>query len=223
MDAAFWLERWNKKQIGFHQQDFNPYLRTYWPTLHVPAEAAVFVPMCGKSRDMQWLRERGHRVIGVELASVAVREFFEELSLTPRVERVGPLERWEAQGYTVWCGDLFDMTASHLEGVGGVFDRASLIALPEPMRADYVRHMTAIVPVAAPTLLVALTYSQQEMSGPPFSVNELEIRRLYAGYRIEKLADVDVLWDRENERFRERGLTAMSEQVYRVTREPRTV
>lgn len=219
MDAAFWLERWDKKQIGFHQQDFNSYLQTYWSTLQVPESAAVFVPMCGKSRDMQWLRERGHRVIGVELARVAVQEFFEEQALTPHVERVGSLERWEAPGYTLWCGDLFEMTASLLEGVAAVFDRASLIALPPHMREDYVRHMTAIVPAAAATLLIALTYSQQEMKGPPFSVNEFEIRRLYAGYRVEKLADVDILWQSENARFRERGLTAMSEQVYRVTRD----
>jgi thiopurine S-methyltransferase len=218
MDAAFWLERWDKKQIGFHQQDFNPYLQTYWATLQVPREAAVFVPMCGKSRDMQWLRERGHRVIGVELARVAVEEFFQEQSLTPRIDRIGSLERWEGDGYTLWCGDLFQMAASHLDGVEAVFDRASLIALPVHMRADYVRQMTAIVPVEAQTLLISLTYSQQQMKGPPFSVDEFEIRRLYAGYRIEKLADVDILWDSENARFRERGLTAMSEQVYRVTR-----
>lgn len=218
MDPAFWLDRWGKQQIGFHQHTINPYLEAHWGVLGVRADAPVFVPMCGKSRDMHWLRGRGHPVIGVEIARVAVRDFFDELSLTPRITRTGSMELWEASGYALWCGDLFDLTLAQLAGVSAVFDRASLIALPGDMRSDYVRHMTDVIPPSAETLLVSVTYPQQEMKGPPFSVGEREIRALYSEYRVDPLADVDVLWKSENERFRERGLTAMSEQVYRLKR-----
>lgn len=218
MDSAFWLERWEKKQIGFHQQTINPYLEAHWPELRAPRGSVVFVPMCGKSRDMHWLRDQGHAVIGVELARIAVQEFFEELSLTPRITRSGSFERWEAEGYTLWCGDLFELTAAHLEDVAAVFDRASLIALPSQTRLPYVRHMTDVVPPSAETLLVSVTYPPRDMEGPPFSVDEQEIRALYSRHRVVKLADVDVLSRAENARFRERGMTAMSEQVYRVKR-----
>jgi thiopurine S-methyltransferase len=218
MDPAFWIERWEKQQIGFHQQTINPYLVTYWGELAVPRNAPVFVPMCGKSRDMQWLRHSGHPVIGVEIARTAVRDFFEQLALAPQVTEAGSLERWEAGGYTLWCGDLFALTAAQLTGVSGVFDRASLIALPAAMRQGYVRHMSAIVPSSAATLLVSLMYPQQEMKGPPLSVDEREIHGLYSQYRVDKLADINVLTQPENARFFERGLTAMSEQVYRLKR-----
>lgn len=219
MDPEFWLQRWEKQQTGFHQQSINPYLEAYWRELAVAGGAPVFVPMCGKSRDMQWLRDRGHPVIGVEIARIAVRDFFQELSITPRVMQVGSLERWEAQGYTLWCGDLFELKAAQLAGVTAVFDRASLIALPAQMRPRYASHMADIVPRSAATLLVSLTYPQREMEGPPFCVDEAEVRALHAQYRVDRLADVDVLSHPENQRFLERGLTAMSEQVYRLRRD----
>jgi thiopurine S-methyltransferase len=218
MNPSFWLERWEKDQIAFHQESINPYLLAHWRQLDTPRDAAVFVPMCGKSRDMQWLREQGHAVIGVEIARIAVRDFFNGLSLTPEISRVGSLERWEAQGYTLWCGDMFASSPTYLENVAAVFDRTSLVALPAEMRVRYVRHMADIVPPSARTLLVSVTYPQREMKGPPFSVDEREIRALHAHCRVDKLDDVEVLSQAENSRFRERGMTSMSELVYRIER-----
>jgi thiopurine S-methyltransferase len=53
------------------------------------------------------------------------------------------------------------------------------------------------------------------MQGPPFAVEDAEVRRLFAGaYRIEILSGKDAL--AENPRFRERGLTRLVETVYRL-------
>ena len=60
MDHEFWLERWRTNQIGFHQAEFNARLVHHWPSLGVPKGARVFVPLCGKSRDMLWLAGAGH-------------------------------------------------------------------------------------------------------------------------------------------------------------------
>lgn len=218
MQPSFWIERWERNEIGFHQPQINPYLQAHWSALDAPSAAAVFVPMCGKSRDMQWLRKRGHLVIGAELSRVAVHDFFAALELEPQVTQQATLERWEADGYTIWCGDLFELRAADVADAGAVFDRASLIALPAEMREHYVQKMRDIVPLRAPTLLVSMTYPQSEMKGPPFSVNEAEIRRLYADHRIDTLDDIDVLPLPENARLRSRGLTQMSEQVYRLSR-----
>ena len=76
MEREFWLERWRLNQIGFHQADYNARLRKHWPALSVPAGAATFVPLCGKSRDMWWLTAQGHSVIGAEVAPAAVEAFF---------------------------------------------------------------------------------------------------------------------------------------------------
>ena len=58
---------------------------THWPALDLPADSQVFVPLSGKSLDMVWLAEQGHRVLGVELSELAVRQFFDERGLVPAV------------------------------------------------------------------------------------------------------------------------------------------
>jgi thiopurine S-methyltransferase len=215
MDRSFWLDRWSRGQIAFHQAHVNPYLEPWWPRVAAPAGSSVFVPLCGKSLDMRWLYMQGHPVIGIELAREALGDFFAATELVPRITRQPPLERWDARGFTLFCGDFFDLTAETLQKVSAVFDRASLIALPGPTRPRYVQHMRAILPNSTVTLLVSVTYPQEEMQGPPFSVDEREIRELYSHtFDVEKLASYDVL--HENQRFRERGLTQMSEQVYLI-------
>ena len=77
MEPQFWQERWAINQIGFHLSEVNPYLPRLWPSLNLPEEAKVLVPLCGKSLDLNWLTSQGHRVLGVEFSEKAVLAFFE--------------------------------------------------------------------------------------------------------------------------------------------------
>ena len=52
MHPSFWHDRWHSGQIGFHQAEVNPYLVRFWPQLQLTRGQRVFVPLCGKSRDM---------------------------------------------------------------------------------------------------------------------------------------------------------------------------
>ncbi len=83
MTKEYWLNRWERSEIGFHQDQFNPYLMEYWSQLQVSDNNTVFVPLCGKSRDMIWLQNRGHSVLGVEFSRLAVTAFFQENEVTP--------------------------------------------------------------------------------------------------------------------------------------------
>ena len=216
MEPSFWHDRWQKNSIGFHQEQVNAQLTEFWPALRLAPNAAVFVPLCGKSRDMLWLHERGHEVIGVELSPIAVRDFFSENQLTPRKTSRGPFEQWESERLKILVGDFFAVDAPMLTGIAGVYDRASLIALPPSLRKRYAEHLTAILPARAEILLVTLEYPQAEMQGPPFSVGEAEVRQLYEPrYRVATLQAKDAL--AENPPFRERGLTALTERAYRLT------
>jgi thiopurine S-methyltransferase len=215
MNPEFWQERWQRNEIGFHQQEINAHLQDFWPHLGVPAGGRVFVPLCGKSRDLLWLRARGHEILGVELSPIAVRDFFAENGLAPQTSRRGAFHLCEADGLAVLCGDFFALGSQDLEGVVGVYDRASLIALPPDMRPRYAAHLMTILPKDAPILLVTMEYPQAEMNGPPFAVHEDEVRGLYEKrYEITRLFTKDIL--AENARFRERGLSALSEKVYQL-------
>ena len=215
MQAEFWHKRWEAKEIGFHQSQINAHLQQFWHQLGLKTGTRVFVPLCGKSRDMLWLAGQGHSLVGVELSPLAVAEFFQENNLIPRLTQTGAFERWEADGIRLLCGDFFALDGSELTDVAGVYDRASLIALPPAMRKAYARHLTAILPPSAGVLLVTLEYPQTEMRGPPFSVSEAEIRDLYeTHYHVELMFVHDAL--AEYPRFQKRGLTRLTEKVYRL-------
>lgn len=217
MDEDFWRSRWDQGQIGFHQEAVNPYLERYWARAAAPSGSRVFVPLCGKSKDMVWLAERGHSVVGVEIVRLAVEAFFTEQQLEPRRRSTGVFEVWEAGPYTLFCGDFFDITPVDVGGAGAVYDRASLIALPPELRQRYARHLLSLIAPGKNVLLVTMDYDQQEMSGPPFSVAEAEVRALYAGdCDVELLDSADVLAD--NPRFQERGLTRLDEKTYLLRR-----
>lgn len=214
MQPEFWHQRWQDDRIGFHLGQVNPYLVKYWPTLGLHAGSRVFVPLCGKSLDMLWLAEQGHEVVGVEISPIAVRAFFEENRLDPEISQQGAFEIWAVDQITILLGDFFELTPGQLGEVEAVYDRASLIALPADMRAEYVEHLNALCP-AVPRLLITLDYDQSRMTGPPFAVSDEEVRELYADRSsLVRLAAEDVLAD--NPRFREQGLDRMVESVWRM-------
>ncbi len=217
MDREFWLQRWQREEIGFHQADHNPHLLKHWPELELPAATQVFVPLCGKSRDMLWLAGQGHQVLGVELSKLAVEQFFQEHDLRPRRSHSGPFEQWQAGDITILVGDFFDLDSSRLAATRGVFDRASLIALPPDLRQRYARHLADTAPADVSILLVTMEYPQQEMNGPPFAVGEDEVHRLYDPYyNVQRVADHDI-WA-QTPRFQDKGLTELHEKIYRLNR-----
>ena len=66
MEAAFWHERWQRGEIGFHEAQPNALLTAFFERLTLPADSRVFVPLCGKTRDIPWLLSQGLRVAGAE-------------------------------------------------------------------------------------------------------------------------------------------------------------
>ena len=213
MNREFWQARWDEGRIAFHQDQINPYLQRYWPSLDVPSGATLFVPLCGKSRDMLWLRDQGYAVIGVEIVPRAVEAFFTENDLEANTYQQDNLTVWESEGIKIFCGDFFELTANDVAGIGAVYDRASLIALPPAMRQSYAAHLRAILPGKMNVLLVTMDYPQAEMDGPPFAVTEQEVAALHQDYfKIEQVCSEDIL--AANPRFREQGLSQLVEKVY---------
>jgi len=216
MKKEFWLERWEREEIGFHQNEINPYLRRYWKELHPAHGGEIFVPLCGKSRDILWLRTQGSQVLGVELSGIAVQAFFKENSYTPQRITAGKFVRYEADGIRILCGDFFDLGKDDTAKVSAVYDRASLIALPPEMRASYVRHLASILPPGTKILLITLDYPQPQMPGPPFAVAAGEVELLYRDHaQVRLLEQLDVL--AQNQRFKERGLSTLQENVFLLT------
>jgi thiopurine S-methyltransferase len=216
MQTSDWLARWEEGRIGFHQEEPNPWLVEHAPLLW-PRPSRILVPLCGKSRDLEWLAQRGQRVVGVELAERALRAFFAESGRTCDVReeaaglcfRDGPLE--------LWCADFFDPRLELGEPFDGIYDRAAWIALAPEQRTAYAARLSQSLRPGGTLLLVTIEYDQAEMEGPPFSIPEAEVRRaLEPGFALELLARREAI--EENPRLRERGLKRVAEVGWRARR-----
>jgi thiopurine S-methyltransferase len=217
LQPEFWHDRWRKGQIGFHQATVDTRLQQYWPDLGLATGSRVFVPLCGKSLDLLWLRERGHFVSGIDLSAVALESLCMENGIPARRRTLGDLEVYETAKLQLYCGDFFALTAKLLGSVAAVYDRAALIAWTREQRAAYVAHMTELTNPGTQTLLITMEYAQAQMTGPPFSVSADDVERLYGqNHSIRELGRHDILANEA--RLRSRGLTQLHEACYRLTR-----
>jgi thiopurine S-methyltransferase len=195
----------------------HPFLERWWPTLHLPASARVYVPLCGKSLDMAWLASRGHEVVGSELSPIAIGEFFASQGLEPAAEARGAFVRHAAGAFELLEGDALALTPADTGRIGGVYDRAALVALPPEMRASYAASLARLLPSGARGLLVAFEYPQEMKGGPPFSVDAGEIARLFAGsFTVRELERLDVI--AQSPKFAELGIPALHEIAYALER-----
>lgn len=219
MDLDFWHQRWQANLIGFHQDEINTHLLRYWPRLQLATGSRILVPLCGKSIDMLWLLEQGHPVVGIEVSQIAVEAFFEENRLSPEVheERYG--RRYVVDQLELLCADFFALEQADIGAVNAFYDRAALIALTPAQRPGYAAQLTKLLGHGTSGLLVTLEYNQSEMHGPPFSVPREEVYRLFdTAFTLEPLFHLDVL--EENQKFREKGLSQLTEQAYHLARKP---
>ncbi len=188
MHEEFWITRWQENRIGFHEERPNALLVDHFHHLKLKPGSTVFVPLCGKSVDLDWLLSQGHQVKGVEFSEKAVREVFARLKIVPAISKHGALIRFISDNITLFAGDFFALDAIKLGTIDAVYDRAALVALPGEKRPKYARHLSELSN-NAPQLLVAFDYEQEQMDGPPFSVPGSEITQHYGTqYQIEQLA-----------------------------------
>jgi thiopurine S-methyltransferase len=178
MKENFWHQKWERGDIAFHENEVNPFLIEHFEKLNLPKDSRVFLPLCGKTRDVAWLLACGYRVVGAELSELAISELFKDLGLAPETSRVGELIRYSANNIDILVGDIFAVSADYLGPVSAIYDRAALVALPAGIREDYTSHLINISD-GAPQLLITYEYDQQLIEGPPFSVNEVEVKQHY--------------------------------------------
>ena len=192
MDADFWHKKWASGQIGFHLSAVNPLLERHFSALALPAGGRIFLPLCGKTRDIAWLLSRGYQVAGAELSATAVTELFSELGIAPQISPVGTCQRYSGEGIDIFVGDIFSLNSEMLGQIDAIYDRAALVALPEALRQRYAAHLITLT-AAAPILVVRYEYDQSLAEGPPFSVSEAELQKLYGStYQLSTLESLDV-------------------------------
>jgi len=213
MHKEFWIEKWEKNQTGFHQSEINSYLKTYWHQMELKQNANVLVPLCGKSKDLLWLNEQKHNVTASEISQIAVVDFFEENNIPFQKKKINAGEEYFHDNLTMIQGDFFQLSNSEIPSIDAVYDRAAMVALTPEQRFQYSKLLHNILRVGSKIFLISIEYDQRKMDGPPFSVDEKEIRSLYEPHFLIKL----IHQFNENVnigRFADKGLKYVSEKVY---------
>lgn len=166
---------------------------------------------------MIWLAQQGYSIVGVEISEIAVSGFFSNQDLIAKRSNLGSFQQFQAEPYTLLCGDIFQLKSHHVKQVNAVYDRASLVALDSKQRKAYAKLLGEILPSGCSVLLVAMDYPQKEMRGPPYAVTDTEVQDLFAdNFQVTHMHALDLLKD--TERYSGKGLSRLSENIYKLQR-----
>lgn len=179
MNKEFWMEKWTNNDIGFNQSVSNSILQHYLSKLSLRPHSHIFVPLCGKSIDMLWLKQQGYRVIGVELSEKACLQFFRENEIPFELTQIEDFLVYTSDAITLFSGDFFNITPAVIGPIDAIYDRAALIALPPELREQYALKMIDLAMPSTSMLLITIRYQQVDMQGPPFSIDEQDVHFLY--------------------------------------------
>ena len=188
MNNEHWIERWQEKNIGFHEESVNTLLVKHFKTLNLKHSSNIFVPLCGKTLDISWLMMLGHNIVGVELSEIAVKELFEELYILPKISEENGMLCYQNEGICIFVGDVFNLNPKMVEKVDVIYDRAALVALPKDVRVKYTQHLREITNNAQ-QILFCVEYDETLMNQTPFSICQDEIKEHYQDHYNIKLLE----------------------------------
>lgn len=98
----------------------------------------VFIPLCGKTKDIPFLYNLGHEVFGVESVASVVEELNSENNLGMTFDPERALYQTEDRRLKVLLGDLFKCRIEDWGPFDCVWDRGSFVAIDYPLREAYV-------------------------------------------------------------------------------------
>ena len=168
-------------------------------------------------------------VVGIDGIRKALTEFADEnpdLELK-EADTIKAVEKLTGKGITLLRGDMFDLDDDMTGGkFDVVFDRASIVAIRPELREKYVSVIGKLLKPGGTILLVTIDRragtEEGVSAGPPFSVNEDEVRRLYGNQAwvksIVKLDENNEFKDEESKsRWTMQGVTSLFEPCFLIT------
>ena len=216
-ETQFWVNYWESDSVTWQAPVTSPWLHKYMNEFLGSETKTVFVPLCGKTLDMNLLLEAGHRVRGAECSGIACQDFFIENNIpgyvreeikTPNGKRVvrhkstlQPIELYEC--------DIFDLTPEIVGPIDAVLDRAALVALPPSIIED--QYLPLITSLLRPggKMLFASVSELPFPKAPPHAYESHQIEGLLSKF----FSNIDL---KEVHRYRVNA-GHVSEPVYMLT------
>jgi len=185
VEKIFWQKKWDSLEIGFHQEYVSPLLEAHFDKILETKRKndTCLVPLCGKTNDLLFLKNHFTEITGVEIIKAAVESFFIENNLQPKVEN----NTYSYENLEIINDDFIKYPNSTIRKFDFIFDRASMIALPENLRIKYTDSVKKLLSEHSKIFLITIEYDSPKEIGPPFSIKETEVYSHYEDLNIEKI------------------------------------
>jgi thiopurine S-methyltransferase len=212
MDDGFWQQAWATGRLRGEAAGPHPDLVTHAPTVLVGARR-ILVPLCGRSADLIWLAGRWPEIVGIELVEPVVTGFAAGHGLIASHPPVGGFRGYRRDALTVLAGDFLTADPARVGTFDGGWDRGALVAMPPGRRPAYARVLRALLRPGATILLETYEIDHVWAAGPPFSVPDTEVRRLFDGAAVRVLERRARAFDR---RYRGRMRRTWRQNIYAI-------
>ena len=214
MEISYWQSRWKKGHTGWHMDTVYPPLPNLWKQLGFNSEVRVLVPLCGKSLDLHWLADHSIKVIGVDIFQKALHSVMQKHPESFSQETIRNFTVYRSNSLELWEGDFMKLPAKEIPPIDLIYDKASIIALPPKKRSKHGQKLMDLCHSSTNILLQTFEYIQEEMNGPPFSVDQKELQNLFGNtFTMQLLHEQSKL--EELKAFQQRGLSSyLSEKIF---------
>lgn len=216
MEISYWQSRWKNGKTGWHMDYVYPPLVRLWPQLSIESGAHVLVPLCGKNLDIHWLIDQGCSVTGVDISQEALEHIIKKHPEPFTEDSSHGFSIYRSKSLVLWRGDFMKLPAGEVPPIDLIYDTKAIIALPAKMRDNYTKKLLSLAHPKTQMLIQTLEYKQSEMNGPPFSVDEQELKHLLGNrFTLKCIHEQSKL--EELQRFQQRGLSSyLNEKIYHL-------
>jgi SAM-dependent methyltransferase len=133
---------------------------------HGALSGRVLVPGCGTGHDVRELSRRGLKVVGLDVAPLAIERARLHLPVGDE---------------TYVLGDLFDLPQEYRGTFDGVFEHTCFCAINPNMRERYVEAVASALKPGGRLLSVFFVNPDNDGEGPPFGCTNEELDGLFEG------------------------------------------
>lgn len=168
----YWTKKWAVNSTPWHVPEVNGDLIKHEDiVLDGKEDAQVFVPMCGKTWDLKWFYDKGHRVVGVEYVESAARGFFEEVGF-PFAETVCDVLKCKIfqtpdGRLRIFVCSILDFKRECAGPMDIVTDRGALCSIREDQRERFVGVMKSLLAPGCSYALWTMTYDEPTYKETP--------------------------------------------------------
>ena len=231
----YWISLWANRLDTWQEENGNTLMWEYMNNVYLkglkknPSDVRVFIPLCGKAKDMKILYDVGFTVVGVEYVKQGIDEFFSENRI-PRKEhplefgsRKFPCVTSEDGRIMIIHGDMFQCGAEDLPfpDYDIIWDRAAFNVLNFSDRPRYAEYEAGVLADDGIILMIAYEYDRSVFGGPPAHVSRECLLQSYDNFCTVAEFDRHDVMDPTNpkrEQMLKRGLPPHMYEVLHVMR-----